>query len=590
MNTRQPIIAVLGHIDHGKTTFLDKVRGSSIANKEAGKITQHIGATEVPIDTIQTVSGELLKKFGFSLDIPGLLFIDTPGHEAFTNLRKRGGSIADLAVVVVDITQGFQPQTIEAVEILKSFKTPFILALNKVDKLHGYDSNPGSFIENLAHQHDQMKEMVDEKVYETVGKLHELGFESERFDRCNDFGKQIAIIPISAQTGEGLPETLMLLSGLSQKFLKEKLNVHETETGKGNVLEVREEKGLGHTIDIIISEGTLNVNDTIALAGRQGIITTKIRALLKPKPLEEIRETKESFESVKSVTAASGVKIAAPQLEGALPGSPITAVKEGNEADAIAKEITGILTETEAVGPIIKADTLGALEAMTRLLDQSHKLKPKKTDVGDVTRKDVMEAIGVKEHDHFKSVIFAFNVKTDTKAAEEAKKNDIQIFSGSVIYKLLDDFTAWEKELREKEKQATLEQITSPTKLQLLPNHTFRNSKPAVVGVKIIGGTLKVGVRIMKANGNTLGKITGIQSKNKSVDSATHGEEVAVSIADAVVGRNLEERDTLFTFISPKRIGDVESAAHLFSSEEKGVLEEIKEIIDKKVAKEEVHS
>ncbi|MFH1235211.1 MAG: translation initiation factor IF-2, partial [Candidatus Diapherotrites archaeon] len=317
---REPIISVLGHVDHGKTTFLDKIRGTALAEREAGRITQHIGATEVPIETIKELSGSLMARFGFSLNIPGLLFIDTPGHEAFTNLRKRGGSIADLAVLIVDLTQGFQNQTIEAIEILRSYKTPFIVGATKIDRLKEWNSKEGSFLENLKNQSSGAEHELDEKVYALVTSLFKYGFESERIDRCEDFTKQVPIVPVSSISGEGIPEILMLLAGLSQKFLKKELEVSEKEEMKGTVLEVKEEKGFGATADVILYHGQIRTGNDIVLGGKNGIIKTKVRALLKPMPLEEMRDTKKKFVKVKEAIAACGVKIAAPGLDEALAG------------------------------------------------------------------------------------------------------------------------------------------------------------------------------------------------------------------------------------------------------------------------------
>jgi len=432
---RQPIITVLGHVDHGKTLLLDKIRGTTVAEKEAGAITQHIGATEVPLEVIKKISGKLMEKYGFNVSLPGLLFIDTPGHEAFTNLRKRGGSIADLAVLVIDINQLSQPQTFEAIEILKNYKTPFIVAANKIDNIFEWESKEGEFSKNLKQQTEKAVKELDERLYKLVGQLHEKGFSSERFDRCEDFTKQIPIVPISAKTGEGLPEVLMLLAGLSEKFLGSRLQIPETEEGKGTVLEVKEEKGLGTTIDVILYEGKIKVGEKIAVATLDGVVETKVRALLKPKPLEEIRDSKEKFKNVKEVLAASGVKISAPQLDNAIAGSPVLVVVKGDEAEKLSAEIEGLKAEHAPVGPILKTDALGSLEALVALLE-GEGIKAKKADIGNVNRKDVMEAISEKEKDPFKAVIFAFNVKVDAVAKEIAEKNGIKIFEGNVIYKI----------------------------------------------------------------------------------------------------------------------------------------------------------
>ena len=197
MKIRSPIVSVLGHVDHGKTTLLDYIRGSTIADKEAGGITQHIGATEIPNDTIEEICGNFISRLTIKDLIPGLFFIDTPGHAAFTSLRKRGGALADLAVLIVDINDGFKPQTFEALNILKMYKTPFIVVANKIDMIFGWETHEGaSFKESFEQQAQSVKQELDTKIYEIVGTLHKEGFQSERFDRVSNFASQISIIPV----------------------------------------------------------------------------------------------------------------------------------------------------------------------------------------------------------------------------------------------------------------------------------------------------------------------------------------------------------------------------------------------------------
>tara|TARA_Y100000310_G_scaffold343270_1_gene450106 strand:- start:1249 stop:3006 length:1758 start_codon:yes stop_codon:yes gene_type:complete len=578
---RQPIITVLGHVDHGKTKLMDKIRGTAIAEKEAGAITQHIGATEVPVHIVKNIADHLLKKYGFDVNIPGLLFIDTPGHEAFTSLRERGGSIADLAVLIVDVTQGLQPQTLEAIEILKSFKTPFIVALNKIDLLHDWNSKEGEFSKNLAEQSEKGKNVLDEKIYQLVGKLFELGFESERFDRCENFTKQVPIVPISAKVGEGLPEILMLLTGLSQKFLQKNLEISENDAGKGTIIEVKEERGLGKTVDVILYDGMIKINDEIVLGTRTGVIQTKVRALLKPKPLREMRESGDRFNTVKEVHAASGVKIAAPNLDEALAGAPVNVVKTGLEKDVIAKELASIKIETENVGAVLRADTLGALEALTLLLEKQS-LKVKKADVGNITKNDVMEASSVREKDEFKGVIFGFNVKTDEGAVEEAEKQKVKIFSGAVVYKLLEDYEAWANETREQKKKEALQHLTLPVKMRFLTGFIFRHSKPAVIGVKVLEGKIKKGIRLMREDGTIIGSVTGLQSKNESIEQAGKGQEIAVSIDKAVVGRTIEENQVLLSYIPRNQFSEILELQGLLNQDEQELLNEIKEIVEKR--------
>jgi len=352
LSIRSPIVAVLGHVDHGKTLLLDKVRGTTIADKEAGKITQHVGASFIPTETIQKRCGKLLEKYNFKLTIPGLLFIDTPGHEAFTNLRKRGGSIADLAVLIIDATQGIQAQTKEAIEILKTYKTPFIVAANKIDLINGWIPNPNSCsLDTMKKQRDFVQQHLDEKIYKIIGQLGEMGFNSDRFDRITELTENIIIVPTSAKTGEGLPELLMFLAGLSQKYMEQKLHIDQESPGKGTVLEVKEIKGLGITIDVILYEGCIKQGDTIAVAGKNGVIITKARGVLQPEPLEEIRDPRKTFKSIKKVYAAAGVKIAAPGLEEALSGSPFIVVENEEKAkQEIEKELETFKIEKETTG------------------------------------------------------------------------------------------------------------------------------------------------------------------------------------------------------------------------------------------------
>jgi len=572
---REPIISVLGHVDHGKTLFLDKIRGSAIAKREAGKITQHIGATEVPISVIKELSGRLIENFGFSLDIPGLLFIDTPGHEAFTNLRRRGGSIADLAVVVVDVTQGFQPQTVEAIEILRSFKTPFIVGASKIDRLREWDSKPGSFLSNLKEQSDSAAKELDEKIYLIVAALHKHGFESERFDRCEAFAQQVPIVPLSSVTGEGIPEALVLLAGLSQKFLTKELDVSESEAMQATVLEVREEKGFGATIDIILYAGSIKAGSEILLGGKNGVIRTKVRALLKPEPLEEMRDTKKKFVKVKEAAAACGVKIAAPGLDDALPGSPLVLASAGKEAEEkILKEIESVKVKGET-GLIIKADTLGSLEALTRVFSEKG-FPIKKADIGGITKHDVVEAYSVKKSDPLHGIIIGFNVETETHAAQEAKKSCVKIFSDNVIYSLLEEYEKFAEEEKKRLKEEKEGKVVLPAKFKFLKGFVFRRSKPAVFGVKVLEGRLRAGAKVMNESGKIVGRVEGLQCKGENLCEAGSGEEIAVSLQNGVIGRNISEGDVFFTFI-PERQFEAVCSLELTEGE-KGLLEEIRKL------------
>ncbi len=552
---RQPIITVLGHVDHGKTTLLDYIRGTSLAAREAGGITQHIGATEVPKDALKRIFGDKLEKMGIHLTIPGLLFIDTPGHEAFTNLRKRGGSIADLAILVVDILQGFQPQTLEAIDILKSYKVPFIVAANKIDLIDGWEPHENAFfLETFKKQSPKVQGILENKVYEIVGKLFELGFNAERFDRVQDFTKQILIIPISAKTGEGIPDLLLYLAGLAQKFMEKNLETDINKPGRGAILEVKEVQGLGTTIDVILYDGRIRAGDTIVLPGMDGPIVTRVRALLKPKPLSEIRDPKQKFQSIKEAFAASGIKIAAPGLDRAIPGGTVIVAEDVNAAiEEVKKELSEVGFTTDKEGVVVKADTLGSLEAMIKILSEKN-IPVKSARIGKVNKKDVAEAFSVKQKNTYLGIIFAFNTEIMEEAREEAEKLDVPIFQSNVIYKIIEDYDEWVKVEKEKEKENLLKSKLYPAKIKILPGYVFRRSKPAIVGIEVLGGILRPGVSLINEGGEIIGKLKGMQDKGENIQEAKKGMQIAVSIEGPTVGRQIKEGDVLYTFIPIQRI------------------------------------
>ncbi|WP_297068011.1 translation initiation factor IF-2, partial [Thermococcus sp.] len=496
---RQPIIAVLGHVDHGKTTLLDRIRRTKVAAKEAGGITQHIGATEVPIETVRTLAGPLIKLWRGEIKLPGLLFIDTPGHEAFTSLRARGGSLADLAVLVVDVNEGFQPQTLESIEILRRNRTPFIVAANKIDRIKGWvikEDEP--FLVNIRKQDQRAQQELETKLWELIGKFYEMGFNANRFDRVQDFTRELAIVPISAKYGIGVPELLVLIAGLSQRYLEEKLKIEVEGPARGTILEIREELGLGTTIDVIIYDGTLRKDDTIVVGGKDRAIVTKIRALLKPKPLDEIRDPRFRFDQVDEVVAAAGIKIAAPGLEEALAGSPVIAAHSEEEIERarqeILSQIQSVVISTGKVGVIVKADTLGSLEALSKELGEKS-IPIRKANVGNISKIDVMEALSVREEEEKYGVVLGFNVKVNEDAEEVAKAKGVPVFVGNIIYKLIEDYEAWVKAEEEKKKRELLSRVTFPGVIRLYPDerYVFRRSHPAIVGVDVVEGRIKPG-------------------------------------------------------------------------------------------------
>ncbi|MGA8903775.1 MAG: translation initiation factor IF-2 [Candidatus Bathyarchaeia archaeon] len=557
MTLRQPIVVVLGHVDHGKTTLLDKLRGTTVAKREAGQITQMIGASLLPSKTIVEICGPLLQQFHFELKVPGLLFIDTPGHETFSNLRRRGGSAADIAILVVDLTKGVEPQTVESLNILKSRKTPFIVAANKIDAIKGWKSAPeSSFLTSLKTQFPEIQTEIDNRIYTLMGTLSRLGFRAERFDRISDFTENVAIVPVSAKTGEGIPELLAILTGLTQAYLSSELQV-TSGPARGTVLEVRDEPGLGTTINAIIFDGSLKVDDTIVLGGREHPIITEVRAILVPKPLDEIRDPRDRFSSVKRVTAASGVKVAAPNLETALAGSPLYAVVKGKNAKEYVRivedEVEKLRIKAERSGIILKTDTLGSLEAVTESLSR-HDVPIRLADIGDVSRRDVVEAEAAGQEDRLVAVVLAFNVKVLPDAEQEAKAAGIPIFQSDIIYHMIEDYLRWSEEQRTSGVKAELDLLVRPCKAKVLTGMIFRRSKPAIVGVEVLTGRLKPKIHMITSSGRKLGELQRIQDQGKDIQEAVAGVQVAVSIEDGVVGRNVSEGDTLYADVPERHL------------------------------------
>ncbi len=551
MPIRQPIVCVLGHVDSGKTLLLDKIRKTSVGAREVGGITQHIGASFFPVETLQQLIGpQLSATMKGGIEIPGLLVIDTPGHEAFTNLRRRGGSVADIAILVVDVLRGFEAQTYECIDILKARRTPFIVAVNKVDRIAGWKSQPNApFFTAYAKQDQFVKEDLDNKLYDIMGTFSRLKLNTDRFDHIKDFTSTVALVPVSAKTGEGIPELLMVLIGLTQQYLKKQLQTTEGPA-KGSVLEIKEEPGLGLTLNAIIYDGTLNKDDLIVLGGKEKPITTRIRAILVPKPLDEMRDPRDKFSSVNSVFAAAGVKIVASDLEGALAGAPLYAVAPNEIPEKYAKliedEIKRIRIATQIEGVVLKADTLGSLEAIAEILKQNN-VQVRIADVGDVSKRDIIEASAVKSHDPLLGVILAFGVKLLPDAEEEASARHVQIFREQIVYHMIEKYVDWVKTKSEAKIEAELEKLVKPAKLLVMSGYIFRRAKPAIFGVEILAGTLKPKVNLIRGeDGEDVGELQQIQDKGKAVPEATQGAQVAVSMDKPMVGRHIFEKDVLF--------------------------------------------
>ncbi|MEM2237051.1 MAG: translation initiation factor IF-2 [Candidatus Caldarchaeum sp.] len=562
------------------TSLLDKMRGTVVAAREAGGITQHIGATLFPVKAIEETCRLLLGELNVRLEIPGILFIDTPGHAAFSNLRKRGGSIADMAILVVDVMKGVQEQTKESIQLLRSRKTPFVVALNKIDMIPGWRPTPSApFQKTYANQQRGVADDLENRVYNLMGDLSFLGFKSDLYTRIKSFTDTVAIVPVSAKTGEGIPDLLLLILGLAQQFMKQRLR-RVSGRGEGVILELVEEEGLGATANVILHAGALKVGDRIAYLSRNGPAVTRVKTLLMPKPLEEIRDPRERLRSVESVQAAAGVKLVAEGLEEAVAGSPVlVVVNESEDLRRIAEEAQEFMISTDKTGIVIKADTLGTLEAAVTYLREKGVLI-RVADIGDVSKKDVVEAHVVGQKDELLGVILAYNVKVDQELEKEANSRGVRVFKGDVLFRIVEEYERWVEETVRQKQLAEFETLTKPGKLKVLKDYIFRRSEPAIVGVEILAGEIKPGIRLVNTNGKIVGTVSQLQDRGQPLPSAGKGAKIAISIKEGVVGRNIHGDEVLYVYV-PERDARQLSAnyASLLDEASLKTLEEFTEIM-----------
>jgi len=579
---RQPILVVLGHVDSGKTLLLDKIRNTAVHAREAGGMTQHIGASMFPAETLREICGPLLSKYGFRIQIPGLLVIDTPGHEIFSNLRTRGGSAADLSILVVDAIKGVEAQTVESLEILRERKVPFVVALNKIDLIPGWNSQKtNSVLESMEKQSREVIERLDRCVYSVCGKLSQLGFRSELFTRVKSFVKEVSIVPISAKTGEGIAEILALVVGLTQQYMKKRLTV---EPGKsyGIVLEVKEEPGVGPVADLILINGSITVGDDLVMVTREGSIKAHVRGLLMPKPLDEMRDPKDKFTPVGEVGAAAGVRLLSADVKKVLAGTRFVKITDPSTFESASsqlyEELKAVIVSTEQTGLVVKADALGTLEALVSFLNRKNVLV-RIADVGPLTRREVIEATTVAKEDPLLGVVLIFRVGLLPEAEEEVRSRRVKVFTDEVLYNLLENYLRWSEEERERMAYARFMALPRPVKIQILKDYIFRRSNPAIFGVKVLIGTLKEKASLMNSEGKAVGVVQQIQDRRRAIPMAEAGSEVAISIQGPVIGRTVKDDEVLYSDLKFEEAKTLLSEFRdRLSESELEALEEVREV------------
>ncbi|KAF3052364.1 hypothetical protein E8E11_010879 [Didymella keratinophila] len=567
-NLRSPICCILGHVDTGKTKLLDKIRQTNVQEGEAGGITQQIGATYFPVEALEKKVAVVNRDNSFKFNVPGLLVIDTPGHESFTNLRSRGSSLCNIAILVIDIMHGLEPQTIESMKLLRGRKTPFIVALNKIDRLFGWkkiDNN--GFEDSFNLQKPSVQAEFEERWTFVRTQLAEQGFNSELHFKNKNMAKYVSVCPTSAHTGEGIPDMIKLIVNLTQSRLTNNLMyLSEVEC---TVLEVKVIEGLGTTIDVILSNGVLHEGDRIVVCGNPEPIVTNVRALLTPAEMKELR-VKSQYVHNKEVKAAMGIKIAADGLDNAIAGSRLLVVGPDDDEEDLMDEVMGDLehllsnVSKSGRGVSVQASTLGSLEALLEFLRVS-KIPVSTISIGPVYRKDVLRAGIMLEKAKEYAVMLCFDVKVDKEAKAYAEEIGVKIFEADIIYHLFDKFTAHMKQLEEQRKEESKMLAVFPCVLR--PVAVFNKTNPIVIGVDVIEGNLKITTPIcaVKKNPATgvkeivqLGRVTSIERDHKQIQVCKRGSpSVAVKIEGTnqpMYGRHLEEDDTLYSAISRKSI------------------------------------
>ncbi|KAI9504287.1 P-loop containing nucleoside triphosphate hydrolase protein [Coemansia spiralis] len=616
-NLRSPICCILGHVDTGKcwgrgtpilmfdgTTrmLLDKIRQTNVQDREAGGITQQIGATYFPADAIQTKTASVNTTGKLDIKVPGLLIIDTPGHESFSNLRSRGSSLCNIAILVVDIMHGLEPQTLESLRLLRDRKAPFIVALNKIDRIYGWKPIPdGPFRESLRSQSEHAQREFDMRAAQTITAFAEQGLNAKLYYENKNFAKFVSLVPTSAITGEGIPDLLALLVGLTQQRMSDQLMyLSELEC---TVLEVKVIEGLGTTIDVILSNGVLNEGDRIVVCGLDGPIVTNIRALLTPQPMRELR-VKSAYVHHKSIKAAMGVKISAPDLEKAIAGSRLLVVGPDDDEEEMMDDIMSDLAslsdsiDKSGKGVYVQASTLGSLEALLEFLRVS-KIPVAGIGLGPVHKKNVTRASVMLERAKEFAVMLCFDVKIDKDAQDMADEIGLKVFTADIIYHLFDQFTAHNDMIVEQKRKDQAPQAIFPCILKMIKGAVFNKRDPLILGVDIIEGQLRTGtpVCVVKTNPETkvretisLGKVVSMEINHKHVDLVRKGEAgggVAVRIECPVYdnpktyGRHFDDNDQIYSQISRTSIDVLkESFRNDLSKEEWGLVIKLKKLLE----------
>lgn len=567
-NLRCPVVVIMGHVDTGKTKLLDKIRKTNVQEGEAGGITQQIGATFFEKKTLEAQTAKILETEKFEFEVPGMLVIDTPGHESFSNLRSRGSSLCDVAILVVDLMHGLEQQTIESLNMLRRRNTPFVVALNKVDRCYDWKTCKDTPIRDaLKVQPEGTISEFRSRATDAKVQLQENGVNSNIYWEMGDDDWEssdfVPLVPTSAVTGEGVQDVLLLLCQMAQRKLWRQLmwcaNLQAT------VLEVKAIDGLGMTVDVLIVNGTLHEGDKAVFCTLDGPVVTEIRGLLTPPPSREMR-IKSEYIHHKEIKGAIGVKVIGNGLEKVMAGTSVMVVGEHDEEEDIKAEVMSDLSSlqsklsTDKKGVMVQASTLGALEALLQFLREDTKPPIPVSAIGigtvhkrDVTKISIMNEKGCSEY----ATILAFDVPIEREAREHAEEMKVRIFTAEIIYHLFDQFTRFMEDLKEKRREEAAAVAVFPSINKILPQHIFNQKDPIIVGMEVVEGILKVGTPLCAPNrgGLFIGKVTSIEMNGKEQETARKGQSVAVKIVNEhnptiTYGRQFNASDQLVSTLT----------------------------------------